>query len=101
MNFDSAFALRELDFSILFLQKFFFRSREKLCLLARLKVQSDSTAFPKLPKNVCLDDSDHQSSDGWRSKSIRFFYTFLQISQKVAYICTTKYTIVSSSSSAM
>ena len=82
MNFDSAFALRELDFSILFLQKFFFRSREKLCLLARLKVQSDSTAFPKLPKNVCLDDSDHQSSDGWRSESIRFFYTFLQISQK-------------------
>ena len=83
MNFDFAFALRELDFSIgTFLKELFFRSREKLCLLARLKVQSDSTAFPKLPKNVCLDDSDHQSSDGWRSKSIGFFYTFLQISQK-------------------
>ena len=70
--------------------------------VGKLKVQSDSTAFPKLPKNVCLDDSDHQSSDGWRSKSIRFFFTHFCKSHKkvLAYICKKQsmYTIVSPSS---
>ena len=65
-------------------------------------MQSDSTAFPKLPKNVCLDDSQiiNLVTDGGPNR-FDFFTHFCKSHKKVlAYICKKQsmYTIVSPSS---